>query len=261
MRPVKPKVLAPPHEPVTHEYFQHQCHRHAIRSRSTLMFLGRKKHTKREIKQAYLNALALESTMTYKQILERRAKVFFNFVKLVPTVDNFFYPEEIDNQYLVDGISALCEFRLRTHKGGHSTNHRLSETFSNHLMRAIDTTGNRVLSEEEFLEFLLPTKLTKRSKKKHTKMTQKTDLHYRSVEELVKLMEAAQKALKAAGIEDGIDEEEGGNEGTNNPQYHLEKARQELLERMGSTVLERDQALSVAHMRTVVGKKEEEKSE
>ena len=243
MRPVKPKILQAPHEPVTLEYFQHQCFRHALRSRTQLMLFARKKHSKRIQKNAHVKALLDEETMTYKEILRSRGKTFFQFLKIVPTVDNFFYPEEIDKEYLIDGIRALCEFRLKTHLGGHATNenvHHLSETFEHHLMRAIDTTGNQQLSEEEFIEFLIPTKITK---KKKSKKIETTDNHYRSIQELVVLLEKANKALE----DSGISMENGDGMSVDNPRYHLEKARENLLQRIGSDSIQRDHALTIAH--------------
>ena len=124
--------------------------------------------------------------MSYKEILESRAKTFFCFLKTIPTVDNLFYPEEVDEEYLILGIRALCEFRL-----GHMR--WLSDTFAHHLMRAIDTTGNRQLEEAEFLEFLL---MPRRTRRKKAQKVPTTDLHFRSVHELVDLLEAANQTLK-----------------------------------------------------------------
>ena len=260
MRPLNPKIKNAPHEPVTVEYFQHECSKHALRTKSSLMLFAQKKHSRKELKIAKQKAIAEESTMKYSEILKHRGKIFFHFLKVIPTVDNLFFPDEIDNHYLIDGIRALCEFRLKTHKGGHTTNgnmFHLSDTFAHHLMRAIDTTGNRVLSEEEFLEFLMSTRETKNKKAKELV---KSDHHYRSVKELVVLLNQANEKLRNAGLL--IENEEnvvGGDTNAGmkkeevvdgeNPIDHLEKAREDLLARIGGDVVDRDQALSVMHNR------------
>ena len=232
MRPVNPKILEAPHEPVTLEYLQHQCTKHVSRSNFSIMYFGQKKHSKQVRQAAKQQALEKEKKMTYKEILTSRAKVFFHFLKTIPTVDNIFYPEEVDEDYLIQGIRVLCVFRLETHKGGHITNHHmrwLSDTFAHHLMRGIDTTGNRQLEEAELLEFLL---VPRETKKKKAQEVATSDLHYRSVHELVDLLEKANQALKKAGIED---ESSATNQDPtpDTPRFHIEKAKEELLAQIG----------------------------
>jgi hypothetical protein len=96
MRPVNPKILEAPHEPVTLEYLQHQCTKHVSRSNFSIMYFGQKQHSKQVRQAAKQEALEKEKKMTYKEILTSRAKVFFHFLKMIPTVDNLFYPEEVD---------------------------------------------------------------------------------------------------------------------------------------------------------------------
>ena len=72
-------------------------------------------------------------------------------------------------------------------------------------------------------------------KKKSSQTINKSDLHYRSVQELVELLEKANEKLKKAGI--SVE----GNDPTDNPQATIERTKQELLESIGCTALEREE--------------------
>ena len=182
------------------------------------------------LKAAETQSLA-EQNMSYKEILRSRGRIFFTFLKKIPTIDHNDRPEGVENHYLLEGIRALCEFRLASKHNHH--NMILSDSICQHLMRGIDTTGNSIIDEQEFLNFLMPT--TQHLKKKSSQTINKSDLHYRSVQELVELLEKANEKLKKAGI--SVE----GNDPTDNPQATMERTKQELLESIGCTALEREE--------------------
>jgi hypothetical protein len=182
------------------------------------------------LKAAETQSLA-EQNMSYKEILRSRGRIFFTFLKKIPTIDHNDRPEGVENHYLLEGIRALCEFRLASKHNHH--NMILSDSICQHLMRGIDTTGNSIIDEQEFLNFLMPT--TQHLKKKSSQTINKSDLHYRSVQELVELLEKANEKLKKAGI--SVE----GNDPTDNPQATIERTKQELLESIGCTALEREE--------------------
>ena len=131
------------------------------------------------------------------------------------------------HRFVVSGERPVCAFcthlffffifliikRLKTELKQDNSNGsgvmRLSETLEAHLMRGIDTTGNRVLELKEWLDFLVPKAATDTTDtaaallERSEVAAAQSDLELRSVAELVKLLEIANQKLVLAGVVDG----------------------------------------------------------